>query len=146
MLKNFITPDHVQVVDSVADWQEAVRLSAQPLLDGGFIEDRYVAKIFEEYEKSGPYFVIAPGFAVPHARPQDGSLKQGLSMLIVRAGVSFDSDNDPVRIVVMLAADDHTSHVKMLSSLAEMLGDAETVMALARATEAADVVARLQSF
>lgn len=146
MLKNFITPDHVQVVDCVADWQEAVRLSAQPLLDGGFIEDRYVAKIFEEYEKSGPYFVIAPGFAVPHARPQDGSLKQGLSMLIVRAGVSFDSDNDPVRIVVMLAADDHTSHVKMLSSLAEMLGDAETVMALARATEAADVVARLQGF
>ncbi|MDO5090707.1 MAG: PTS sugar transporter subunit IIA [Cardiobacteriaceae bacterium] len=146
MLKSFLTPDHVRIVDAVADWQEAVRLSAQPLLDGGFIEARYLAKIFEEYEKSGPYFVIAPGFAVPHARPQDGSLKQGLSMLIVRNGVAFDSDNDLVRIVVMLAADDHTSHVKMLSSLAEMLGDAETVMSLARATQAAEVAELIRSF
>lgn len=146
MLKNFVAPDHVDVVENVNDWKEAVRTAARPLLEGGFIEERYVEKIFEEYENSGPYFVIAPGIAMPHARPKDGVHKKGLSMLIVRQGVRFDSENDPVRIIVMLCATDSTSHVGMLSSLAEMLGDAETVVALSQATHASEVFDLIRSF
>ncbi|MDO4777260.1 MAG: PTS sugar transporter subunit IIA [Cardiobacteriaceae bacterium] len=146
MLKTFVTPDHVDVVESVADWQEAVRLCARPLLDGGFIEDRYVQKIFDEYENTGPYFVVAPGIAMPHARPEDGVHKRGLSLLVVRKGVSFGCDNDPVRIVAMLCATDRESHVKTLSSLAEMLGDAETVVALSQATHASEVFDLIRSF
>lgn len=146
MLKNYITLDHIHVIDSVADWQEAVRLCARPLLDDGFIEARYVQSIFDEYENTGPYFVIAPGIAMPHARPQDGVYKQGLSLLIVRQGVSFGCDNDPVRIIAMLCATDSTSHVQTLSSLAEMLGDADTVVALSQATQASEVFDLIRSF
>lgn len=139
MLENHLAPEHVQIVESVADWQEAVQLSARPLLNGGFIGSGYVQKILDEYENSGPYFVISPGIAIPHASPEDGVNKQGLSLLIVRKGVKFGCENDPVRIVVMLCATDRTSHVKMLSSLTEMLGDAETVVALSQATQASEV-------
>lgn len=146
MLKSFLVPEHIQIVENVADWREAVCLCARPLLDHGFITRNYVDTIFSEYEASGPYFVIAPRIAIPHARPEDGVNKQGLSLLIVRDGVNFECDNDPVRIIVMLCATDSTSHVNMLSTLAEMLGDTETVMALSQATAVSEVSDLIRSF
>lgn len=146
MLKTFLTPEHIQIVDNTAHWQEAVETVARPLLDFGFITPAYVQKIFADYENSGPYFVIAPGIAMPHARPQDGVLKQGLSLLVVRQGVNFECENDPVRIIVMLCATDSNSHVTMLSKLAEILGDAEAVMALSQATDVAEISALIAAF
>lgn len=140
MLQTELPRAHIRLVDSVAHWQEAVSLVAGPLLEGEFISGAYTNTIFDEYEKSGPYFVIAPGIAIPHARPEDGVHKQGLSLLIVRSGVNFDSPHDPIRIIVMFSATDSRSQANMLSSLAEMLGDEKLVTALSQACRAEEVM------
>ena len=49
MLTQWLTPQHIRVIDDVSDWQEAVRLSAEPLLAEGQLPglpgcDLYVAR------------------------------------------------------------------------------------------------------
>lgn len=146
MLKTLLPIEHIQMVEAVEDWQEAIMLSAKPLLDGGFITPSYVQKIFEEYENSGPFFVIAPGIAVPHARPEDGVVQQGLSLVAVKNGVRFDGEDDAVRLVVMLCATDKHSHVALLSALSEMFADPETVMALSQADSVAQMASLIENF
>ncbi|WKS99379.1 PTS sugar transporter subunit IIA [Gallibacterium salpingitidis] len=146
MLKQFLPKSRIQIVEKADSWQEAVKLCAKPLLDEGMIEPRYVDKIFQLYEDIGPYFVIAPKIAMPHARPEDGVIATGLSLLVVSSGVNFHSeDNDPVSLIIMLAAKDNTEHLSALASLAEMLGDDENVERLVNATTTDEIFTFIQN-
>ncbi|HGM5493145.1 TPA: PTS sugar transporter subunit IIA [Serratia fonticola] len=134
MLNDWLNADHIQLCDRVADWQEAVTLSAQPLLQREAITADYLAAIFRQHQALGPYFVLAPGIAMPHARPEEGAKALGLSLLKVNQGVHFHSeDNDPVFVVVMLSAPDGSSHIELISQLAELFADSEAMEKLFQA-------------
>jgi len=84
----------------------------------------------------GPYIVIAPGIAMPHARPEAGAKKIGMSLITLKTPVNFgNKENDPVKIVVCLSAIDHSTHLKALSELAGLLGDEESVNKIKLADE-----------
>lgn len=128
MLSNWLKKENIKIVSNITDWKEAIRKSAVPLLEQGIIEDRYIQAIFDMHEKVGPYYVLAPGIAMPHSRPEDGAKEIGLSLLLIKEGVRFYSDgNDPVKIVIMLAAKDSDSHITALSALSELLGEDEDI-------------------
>lgn len=128
MLSNWLKKENIKIVSNVPDWKDAIKESAIPLLEQGVIEDRYITAIFDMHEKVGPYYVLAPGIAMPHSRPEDGAKDVGLSLLLIKEGVRFYSDgNDPVKIVVMLAAKDSDSHIVALSALSELLGEEEDI-------------------
>lgn len=121
MLNDWLTPDTIHIRHDITDWREAVKVSAEPLLANGTITADYVEAIFAQHEKLGPYYVLAPGIAMPHARPEEGAKGLGLSLLTLPHGVKFNSeDNDPVYSVVMLAAPDKHSHIELISELAEL--------------------------
>ncbi|QMV51057.1 PTS sugar transporter subunit IIA [Ewingella americana] len=121
MLNDWLTPDTIHIRHDITDWREAVKASAEPLLANGTITAEYVEAIFAQHEKLGPYYVLAPGIAMPHARPEEGAKGLGLSLLTLPHGVKFNSeDNDPVYSVVMLAAPDKHSHIELISELAEL--------------------------
>jgi PTS system ascorbate-specific IIA component len=75
----------------------------------------------------GPYAVLAPGVAMPHARPEDGAREAGLSIVILSEGVNFGSPNDPVYLVIGFAAKDKTSHLKILQELALLLSEPDII-------------------
>ncbi|TKI03829.1 PTS sugar transporter subunit IIA [Martelella alba] len=134
MLNDWLTEKTIQLADRVADWQAAVARVAQPLLTGGIISAGYVAAIYRRHGELGPYYVLAPGIAMPHARPEDGALALGLSLLCVKQGVVFHSvENDPVYLLVMLAAPDKHSHVKLIAELAALFADEQAVNAIRQA-------------
>lgn len=123
-LSRWLNENRIQYVNAVDDWQEALALVARPLLDDGTITADYVVNIIKQRQAVGPYFVIAPRIAMPHARPEEGANKLGLSLLKLRDSVSFGSqENDPVDVIVMFAAPDKDSHVELISTLAEFLSD-----------------------
>ncbi len=99
----------------------------EPLLEKrSTITAEYLTAIFAQREKFGPYFVLAPGIAMPHARPEEGAKGLGLSLLTLPQGVTFNSeDNDPVYTVVMLSAPDKHSHIELISELAELFSSDE---------------------
>ena len=91
-------------------------------------------------DELGPYFVIAPGIAIAHARPSESVLSAGLSLAVLATPVEFGSDhNDPVRLVFGLCAKDHDGHIEVLAGLAEVLSDDTQVNFLLNAPDASRI-------
>ena len=111
-----------------ADWRQAIRAAAEPLLEAGYIEPSYVAAMEEVMAELGPYFVIVPGVALAHARPEGRVKRSGVSLCRLAAPVRFGhAENDPVWLVVVLAGSTDDSHLDLLSSLARFLGSEDAL-------------------
>ncbi|SHF18024.1 BglG family transcription antiterminator [Alkalibacter saccharofermentans] len=122
MLNELITEDKIIIKDKVDNYQEAIYESAKPLLEGGYIEDRYLKKVIQNIKDLGPYIVIAPNVAISHARPEDGVIELGMSILILDEAVSFSNEKERnAKLIVTLAAPDDESHLKALGQLSELL-------------------------
>ncbi|HAU5065325.1 TPA: PTS sugar transporter subunit IIA [Citrobacter amalonaticus] len=135
MLNKWLTETTIMLRESVEDWQQALELCARPLLAAGVITPDYLTAIVAQHHQLGPYYVLAPGLAMPHARPEEGARALGLSLLKLKHGVSFDAGEfDPVDIIIMLAAPDKHSHISMISALAELFSSDEDLAQLHQAT------------
>ncbi len=109
---------------SAADWREAVQACGDALIAGGITTPAYTGQMIATVEQLGPYIVIAPGIALAHARPSEAVLRPGLSWVTLAHPVRFGhKDNDPVTLVIGLAAPDDHSHVQALATLAGLLED-----------------------
>ena len=88
----------------------------------------------EVLDTHGPYFVIAPGIALAHAKPSESVLATGLSLVTLAEPIVFGNEaNDPVKLVFALCAVDHDSHIQMLGELSTLLSDNESVNILLNA-------------
>lgn len=147
MLKELLTADVVQIIPACADWRQAVSLSCQPLRDNGTIEARYVEAIYRSHEAIGPYYVVGPGIAMPHARPEDGANKMGVSLTVIREGVNFDSEgNDPVHLLIVLAATDSNSHIGIITALAHLFDTPEDSASLMAATQPEQILSIISRY
>lgn len=145
-LAKWLNEAKIQYLNSVPDWQTAIKAVAEPLLQEDAISQSYVDAIIQQKLEIGPYFVIAPRIAMPHARPEQGAKKLGLSVLRLAQGVNFAADeNDPVEILFMFAAPDSNSHIEMISQLAEVLSDEEKMARVMAASSQAELCAHLLS-
>lgn len=92
-------------------WQEAVKIGVDLLVAADVVEPRYYRAILDGVEQFGPYFVIAPGTAMPHGRPEEGVKKTGFSLVTLKKPLEFNhDDNDPVDILITMAAVDANTH------------------------------------
>lgn len=66
-LHHLLRASDIEVDVECTDWKDAIRRSAEQLVDQGYIEDRYVDAMIESVNEYGPYIVLSPGFAMPHA-------------------------------------------------------------------------------
>ena len=122
MLKEILTTDLIQAKFSAGSRDEAVRESGRLLVEKGLADEAYIEAMLKNVEVNGTYIVIAPGIAMPHARPEEGAIGIGLSIVTLKEPVIFGHPkNDPVKIVVGLCAIDHQSHLKALTELADIL-------------------------
>lgn len=118
MLKQIISEDKIMFIDHVDNWEEAIKKSAEPLLQNGYIEQRYIDKVIQNVKELGPYIVIAPMIAISHARPSDGVNHLGMTMMILKEQVNFSQTKDRnVRIIVTLASPDDEKHLLALQQI-----------------------------
>ena len=147
MLKTLLTPDVVQVIPQVKDWREAIKIACQPLIDKGCIEPRYVDAIYKSHEQIGPYYVLGPGIAMPHARPEEGVNQLSLALTIIEKWVEFGADeNDPVKLLIVLAATDNDSHINAIVKLAELFDNQDDIDTLLQAKSKAEVLAVINHY
>jgi len=127
-LKDLIRPELVAVDVEAANWEEAILAVGKLMVDSGAVEERFPHAMIRVAKEFGPYIVVAPGIALPHARPEDGVIKASIAVARLKNTVEFgNKDNDPVYLLVALAAVDHEQHIKGLSELAGVLGDEENI-------------------
>ena len=78
---------------------------------------------------------------MPHARPECGAKKIGISLMTLKEPVVFGHKvNDPVKIVIGLCAVDHQTHLTALSELVEILNDKEKINMILKAESPEEVM------
>lgn len=129
---------------TAADWREAIRLAGDGLVASGVTAAAYTDEMIATVDSLGPYIVIAPGFALAHSRPSPAVHRTGLSWVQLATPVEFGSAaNDPVDLVVGLAALDHDEHLQVMSNLARVLADAPTLARLRASIDSSEIIAAI---
>ncbi|EPY2310979.1 PTS sugar transporter subunit IIA [Clostridium sporogenes] len=124
MLKNYINDQVVEVNVEVKNWEEAVRLGGKLLEEDGAVEHSYIDAMVDTVKNMGPYIVIAPGIAMPHARPEAGAKNIRIGLLKLKNPVNFgNEEHDPVDIVIFLCAVDNKAHIEVLGELVQLIED-----------------------
>lgn len=127
------------------NWQEAIDFSMSPLLANHYVNTNYIQAIKDSTIKNGPYYILAPGVAMPHARPECGALKTGMSLTLLKQEVQFADDDEPVKLLIGLSAANADSHIGAIQALSELLCEEENLAALLAAKsekQLADIIAR----
>lgn len=122
MLKDLLTKETIRFAKEADNWEKAIELCAQPLREKGYIEEEYVTACIESVKKHGPYIVLTPLVAMPHAQAPEYVNCLSMSYLNLEKTVDILDDSErTAKILIMLAADDKTRHLKALASLSEIL-------------------------
>ena len=127
--------DHsIRVKAAALDREHAIELVGQLLVASGRTTPDYTDAMVQVLDSHGPYFVIAPGIALAHAKPAEHVLTTGLSLLTLAEPIMFGNEaNDPVELVFGLCATDHDSHIDILAELSTLLSDNDAVNILLNA-------------
>lgn len=121
MANAMFSENNIQVIAQAPNWLAAVQQASQPLLETKVITEQYVTNMIASVKQNGPYMVLADYFALMHARPGVGVNKMGMSLLISKEPV--DLVGKPVKIFLIMAAMDNTSHLKSLQKIMSVFMD-----------------------
>lgn len=134
MIQDILSDDNILLETEEFTWQEAIKKVAEPLLSKEIITGDYIQAMIESVEEYGPYIVIGPHLALAHARPEDGSLKLGLSLSIFEKPVVFGHEfNDPVKVMFCLSAIDSYSHLNVMKRLVNLIREEDNLIKLTEA-------------
>ena len=147
-LRDSLADNHSILLQAQAEtWQEAVKLGVDLLVKADVVEPRYYQAILDGVAQFGPYFFIAPGLAMPHGRPEEGVKRTGFSLVTLKNPLVFDhEDNDPVDILITMAAVDATTHqevgIMQIVNLFEDEANFDRLRACRTAQEVLDLIDR----
>jgi PTS system ascorbate-specific IIA component len=145
-LRDVLDRASIALGERLPDREAAIRRAGSLLTASGRVDPAYTEEMLAVLDEYGPYIVIAPGVALAHSRPSAAVHGVAFSVLTCDPPISFGHpENDPVRLVVGLAAPDDDSHVEALRQLAELLGDDTRRAALLAATTVDEVLEAVAS-
>ena len=124
MLQDLLSEDNVSFHYPAETWEDVIRHGGQLMVDAGFTEPTYTEAMVEVVREMGPYIVLAPGLAMPHARPEMGVKQVGTALVTLERPVDFGSpENDPVSVALFLCAPNKEEHIQLLTDIAMLFED-----------------------
>lgn len=120
-LSDILTDSRIFEISDNKTFEEAIIQTVYPLERDGVVLNTYKDEIMNKLHELGPYMVIGPHIALIH-----GSTTHvkgvGMSLGYFKKGVVFNHDRfDPVKIIVCLATENTSIHLKALKQLSELL-------------------------
>lgn len=116
----------IRLQQQASTWQEAIKLAIDPLIESGAVEPRYYDTIIKCINEMGPYIILAPGLAMPHARPEDGVNRTAFSLITLSQPIFFDGEEEPVDVLFALAGSNSDEHMQGLMEITQLLDDPES--------------------
>ena len=113
----------IKVLDKVDSYLDAIKISCDLLEKEGIVENRYYDAIVDKIKEYGPYFCIADRLCMPHARPEDGAIKEGVCVLKLNNPIDFMGKD--VHVFFTLSAKDNKSHLDIMKKLSEVFVNKE---------------------
>lgn len=128
MIEIIINKDVVDINVEVENWEGAVKSAGDILVKNNKAKEEYIEAMIATVKKIGPYIVMAPGIAMPHARPEFGVIDCGISIITLKEPVNFgNKEFDPVKLIFALCAKESESHIELLKDLSVILDDDEVI-------------------
>ncbi|MCX8662943.1 PTS sugar transporter subunit IIA [Gilliamella sp. B2911] len=121
--ESLIENNSISLKANAANWQEAVKLGTDMLVASNAIKPSYYDAIIHCVKTMGPYIIIAPNFAMPHARPEDGVNRTAFALVTLNQPVYFDGEEEPVDVLVTLAGSTSDQHMEGLMEVTQVLDD-----------------------
>ena len=149
-LCELLTAADIQLDIECSDWRDAIIRSAQPLLDQGKIEDKYIDAMIDNVKENGAYIIISPEFALPHEGFDRGCNEVGMNLIRLKEPVTIediDGEIAKVRFFCCMSTEDHKKHMKAFFHLVNMLtnrGFKEELAAAKTPEEAADTIRKYE--
>ena len=115
-----------QFTSDCLSWRSAVHLACRPLEEQGKITVGYARAIISATEQDGPWYILSPAFALPHARPEAGVLSRNSALSLLCCSEAVDFPEHPgIRLIVVLAAADSEQHIQTIQRLVCWLDEGE---------------------
>ncbi len=124
--ESLINNNSILLQASASDWREAIALGTGMLIKSGAVNQSYHDAIINSIEAHGPYIVIAPNFAMPHARPEDGVNRTAFALVTLTTPIYFDGESEPVDVFVTLAGSSSDEHIQGLTEVTQVLDDPDS--------------------
>ncbi|NQZ65903.1 MAG: PTS sugar transporter subunit IIA [Mycoplasmatales bacterium] len=141
LLDSLIENDSINLNLYAKDWKEAIELSIKPLLESGSVEKRYIDAVIDVTSKYGPYYILSEKLAMPHARPEDGALKNAFSLITLKEPIVFEGDDRKISVLIALSATSSEIHVSSaLPQIAELFSDSDVVDNIEKAKNKNEVI------
>ena len=144
LLQDLLSEDNVSFHYPAEIWEDVIRHGGQLMVDAGFTDPTYTEAMIDVVRDMGPYIVLAPGLAMPHARPEMGAKQVGTALVTLEKPIDFGSpENDPVSVAVFLCAPNKEEHIQLLTDIATLFEDEEFLDAAVNFESIEDVQAFL---
>ena len=144
LLQYLLSEENVSFHYPAETWEDVIRHGGQLMVDAGFTEPTYTEAMIDVVRDMGPYIVLAPGLAMPHARPEMGAKQVGTALVTLEKPIDFGSpENDPVSVAVFLCAPNKEEHIQLLTDIATLFEDEEFLDAAVNFESIEDVEAFL---
>ena len=144
LLQDLLSEDNVSFHYPAETWEDVIRHGGQLMVDAGFTDPTYTEAMIDVVRDMGPYIVLAPGLAMPHARPEMGAKQVGAALVTLEKPIDFGSpENDPVSVAIFLCAPNKEEHIQLLTDIATLFEDEEFLDAAVNFESIEDVEAFL---
>ena len=126
LVQDLLSEDNVSFRYPAETWEDVIRHGGQLMVDAGFTDPTYTEAMIDVVRDMGPYIVLAPGLAMPHARPEMGAKQVGAALVTLEKPIDFGSpENDPVSVAIFLCAPNKDEHIQLLTDIATLFEDEE---------------------
>jgi PTS system ascorbate-specific IIA component len=146
VLQTIVEKKHYRFIDGEGiDWKEAVRLSAESLVDDGTVSADYYKQIVACIEKYGPYVVFDHNVAMPHTTENaTGAFKTGIGFMVSKKLIDFGKDEDgeekKANLFFTLSAANAEEHLSNIQQLTSIFMNDDLLDALAAAETPEDIL------
>lgn len=122
-LQDPLLEKRVKLIREPMDWESAVRVSMQPLVDDSIVQPRYIDQIIKLTKEHGDYMAIGKGILLAHASYNAGVNRLGVSFTYFKTPFRIDNSKKDINFVVGLAPIDQEKHLELLANLLHSVQD-----------------------
>lgn len=125
-LLEILEKSKVEIHQNMYRWTQSLWETGDYLMESGSIKSSYIESIISQLRYYGPYMFIGPRVILAHSKPESGVNQLDCAIHFFKHPVAF-SETDKASVVVMLAAEDQESHLKILHDIMTIFEEDEII-------------------
>lgn len=120
MERSIFDTNMIQVLDHIDSLPEGIEVGTKLLFEHGYTDSNYGIALIKNFEEYGNRYIISPYLILPHARPEQGVLRSGISMILLKQPYYYRELKKSIRLIVILAAVDSRTHLEYLKEISKI--------------------------